>query len=60
MSRASAELSPDRGTVIHRKGNWVTSFPVSELPSKIAFYRSLRDRKAKRYASAYAEDVAAL
>jgi hypothetical protein len=58
--QASATLSADGRTVTHRKATWSHTFPVADLPQKIARYRGLRDRDGRKYEAFYRDDVAAL
>lgn len=68
---AKATLSADGGEVTHSKGAWSESYPVRDLPGRLAFYRAMRDRNAPRdragvitgpgpYAASYEDDVRAL
>ncbi len=58
--QARATLSADRRTVTHRKATWSHTFPIADLPQKIAHYRGLRDRDGGKYEAFYRDDVAAL
>ena len=43
-----ATLSEDRAAVtLQGDSGWSEIFPVTDLPAKLAFYRTLRDRGAK-------------
>lgn len=62
-----AMMSADRSTVTMRgKSGWRHTFPASELPAKLAFYRGLRDRGGRvkgepgPYARHYEPTVTAL
>jgi hypothetical protein len=59
-SGTSALLSADGCTVTHRAGTWSHTFPIHELPQKIARYRALRDRDGRKHEQFYRDDVAAL
>lgn len=59
MSVATALLIDDR-TVLHQKGSWSTTYDVSQLPQKIAFYEGLRDKRGPGSQPAYDSDVEAL
>ncbi|MGP9790678.1 hypothetical protein [Roseinatronobacter sp. NSM] len=49
------------GQHIHLRGRkWAETFHASQLPCKIAFYESLRDRRAGEFAETYAPTVKAL
>ena len=61
-----ATLSADRAAVtLQGDSGWSEIFPVTDLPAKLAFYRTLRDRGAKggapgTYARFYEPSVKAL
>lgn len=62
---ARATLSADGATVTHRNGEWSSTFPVADLPARLALYRGLWSRGAKAgqpgpYAASYEGDIAAL
>jgi hypothetical protein len=56
----TAALIADRSRVRLCTGLWADTFPVADVPRWLGFYRSLRDRKAGRYARHYAATVEAL
>ncbi len=60
LAQPVARLSDDGRTVLLSRGGWSGSFPLSRLPSQIAFYRGLRDRKGGKYAAFYQPTLAAL
>lgn len=60
LTEPVARLSEDGSTVLLSRGGWAGSFPLSRLPSQIAFYRRLRDRKGGKYAAFYQPTLAAL
>lgn len=62
---ARATLSPDLSTVTLARITWSETFPVARLPSKLRFYRALRDApppkdRAKGHGHCYAPTVTAL
>ncbi|MEG4641435.1 hypothetical protein VB636_00875, partial [Paracoccus sp. APAP_BH8] len=46
-----ARLSEDGSTVLLSRGGWSSSFPLSRLPSQIAFYRASACGAAPKRAS---------
>lgn len=60
LAQPVARLSEDGSAVLLSRGGWSGSFPLSRLPSQIAFYRGLRDRKGSKYAAFYQPTLAAL
>lgn len=56
----AARLSLDRSTVTMKGELWKHTIPVQELARWLKFYRTLRERKNRKYAAFYAEPVAAL
>lgn len=58
MKEPTAFISGD--DVVMSRGNWSTRFPIEDLPTQLAFYRRLRDRRAGQFASTYAPDVRVL
>ena len=59
-SRLTVTLEPCGTRFQHRLGLWSAVLPVQRLPSWIALYRALRDRKNGRYSQHYAAQVQAL
>lgn len=41
-------MADDGTTVLIERKGWSGSFPLSQLPSQIRFYRGLQDRGAKK------------
>lgn len=57
--QANITIDSTSGTFTHTKGAWTGTFPISDLPRWLVFYRGQQERYPARAAS-YEADVEAL
>lgn len=57
--KATITIDSDAGTFTMTKGVWSGTFPVSDIPKWLAFYRRQQER-FPAYAAVYASDVRVL